>query len=134
VCCAFNNRSPDNGSACFSPRAHHPSSRASSQARAWRRASPKAIIQAVAASAEVASGWRRGARQDTNRTRKETIAEIMEWSATRGSPLSREQAEAKADQVTKAMRPHRGRFILFTIVAVLWVWFIASIIANGLAH
>jgi hypothetical protein len=43
-------------------------------------------------------------------TRKETTAEIMEWSATWGLPLSREQAEAKADQVTKAMRPHRGSF------------------------
>jgi hypothetical protein len=30
-------------------------------------------------------------------TRKEIIAEIMNWSATWGSPLSREQAEAKAE-------------------------------------
>jgi len=29
----------------------------------------------------------------------------MEWSATWGSPLSREQAEAKADQTIKATRP-----------------------------
>jgi t-SNARE complex subunit (syntaxin) len=66
-------------------------------------------------------------------TRKEIIAEIMNWSATWGSPLSREQAEAKADQTIKAMRkatrPHWGWFILFMIVAVLWVWFIASAIA-----
>jgi hypothetical protein len=41
-------------------------------------------------------------------TRKETIAEIMEWSATWGSPLSREQAEAKVDQAIKATRPRRG--------------------------
>jgi hypothetical protein len=63
-------------------------------------------------------------------TRKETIAEIMEWSATWGWPLSREQAEAKADQITRATRPRWGRFILFTIVAMLWVWFFASILAN----
>ena len=31
-------------------------------------------------------------------TRKEIVAEIMKWSATWSSPLSREQAEAKADQ------------------------------------
>src|ERR1700740_1024372 len=30
-------------------------------------------------------------------TRKEIIAEIMNWPATWGSPLSREQAEAKAE-------------------------------------
>jgi hypothetical protein len=29
---------------------------------------------------------------------KEIIAEIMKWSARWGSPLSREQAEAKADE------------------------------------
>jgi hypothetical protein len=63
-------------------------------------------------------------------TRKEIIADIMEWSARWGSPLSRAQAEAKADQVTKATRPRWGWFILFTIVAVLWVWFFASIIAK----
>jgi len=34
----------------------------------------------------------------TKGTRNEIIAEIMDWSATWGSPLSREQAEAKADQ------------------------------------
>jgi t-SNARE complex subunit (syntaxin) len=66
-------------------------------------------------------------------TRKEIIAEIMNWSATWGSPLSREQAEAKADQTIKAMRkatrPRWGWFILFMIIAVLWVWFIASAIA-----
>jgi hypothetical protein len=49
------------------------------------------------------------------RTRKEIIAEIMNWSATWGSPLSREQAEAKADQTIKAMRkatrPRWGWFI-----------------------
>ena len=65
------------------------------------------------------------------RTRKETIAEIMEWSATWGSPLSREQTEAKADQAIKAPRPRWGSFSLFMIVAVLWAWFLASIIANG---
>jgi hypothetical protein len=63
----------------------------------------------------------------TQGTRKEIIAEIMEWSATWGSPLSREQAEAKADQTIMATR---GWFIVFMIVAVLWVWFIASTIAN----
>ena len=63
-------------------------------------------------------------------TRKEIIADIMEWSARWGSPLSRAQAEAKADQVAKATRPRWGWFILFTIVAVLWVWFFASIIAK----
>jgi hypothetical protein len=65
------------------------------------------------------------------RTRKDIITEIMEWSARWGSPLSREQAEAKADQAIKATRPRWGWFSLFMIVAVLWVWFIASIIANG---
>ena len=63
-------------------------------------------------------------------TRKEIIAEIMEWSAT---PLSREQAEAKADQTIMATRPRWGWFIVFMIVAVLWVWFIASTSANSLA-
>ena len=63
-------------------------------------------------------------------TRKEIIAEIMNWSATWGSPLSREQAEAKADQTIKATRPRWGWFIVFTIVAMLWVWFIASTIAT----
>jgi hypothetical protein len=38
-------------------------------------------------------------------TRKKMIAEIMEWSATWGWPLSREQAEAKANQITRATRP-----------------------------
>jgi hypothetical protein len=66
----------------------------------------------------------------TQGTRKEIIAEIMEWSATWGSPVSREQAEAKADQTIKATRPRWGWFIVFMIVAVLWVWFIASNIAN----
>jgi hypothetical protein len=65
------------------------------------------------------------------RTRKETIAEIMEWFATWGSPLSREQTEAKADQAIKAPRPRWGWLIAFIIVAVLWVWFLASIIANA---
>jgi hypothetical protein len=64
------------------------------------------------------------------RTREGIIAEIIEWSTTWGSPLSREQAEAKADKVIKATRPHWGWFILFMTVAVLWVWFFASIIAN----
>jgi hypothetical protein len=63
-------------------------------------------------------------------TRKEIIAEIMKWSATWGSPVSRELAEAKADQIIKATRPHWGWFIVFMIVALLWVWFIASTIAN----
>jgi hypothetical protein len=63
-------------------------------------------------------------------TRKEIIAEITEWSATWGSPISREQAEARADQTIKAMRPRWGWFIVFMIVAMLWVWFIASAIAN----
>ena len=63
-------------------------------------------------------------------TRREIIADIMEWSARWGSPLSRAQAEAKADQVTNATRPRWGWFILFTIVAGLWVWFFASIIAK----
>jgi hypothetical protein len=63
-------------------------------------------------------------------TRKKTIAEIMEWSATWGRPLSREQAEAKADQIARATRPRWDWFILFTIVAMLWVWFFASVFAN----
>jgi len=63
-------------------------------------------------------------------TRKEIVAEIMKWSATWGSPLSREQAEAKADQSIKATRPRWGWFSVFTIVAMLWVWFIASTIAT----
>jgi hypothetical protein len=50
-------------------------------------------------------------------------------SATWGSPLSREQAEAKADQTIKATRPRWAWFSVFTIVAMLWVWFIASTIA-----
>jgi hypothetical protein len=54
----------------------------------------------------------------------------MKWSDTWGSPLSREQAEAKADQTIKATRPHWGWFIVFMIVVGLWVWFIASTIAN----
>ena len=63
-------------------------------------------------------------------TRKEIIAEIMKWSATWGSPLSREQAEAKADQTIKATRPRWSCFSVSMTVAVLWVWFIASTIAN----
>jgi hypothetical protein len=47
-----------------------------------------------------------------------------------GPPLSRERAEAKADQTIKAARPRRGWLILFMIVAILWVWFIASAIVN----
>jgi uncharacterized membrane protein len=66
----------------------------------------------------------------TNGTRNEIIAEIMDWSATWGSPLSRKQAEAKADQTIKAARPRRGLLILFMIVAILWVGFIASAIVN----
>ena len=49
----------------------------------------------------------------TKGTRNEIIAEIMDWSATWGSPLSREQAEAKADQTIKAARPRWGWPILF---------------------
>jgi hypothetical protein len=67
----------------------------------------------------------------TKRTREEIIAEIIEWSTTWGLPLSREQAEAKANEAIKAMRPDWGWFILFITVAVLWVWFFASIIANA---
>jgi hypothetical protein len=63
-------------------------------------------------------------------TRKEIIAEIMEWSITWGSPLSREQAEARADLTIKATRPRLGWFIPFTIVAALWLWFFASTVAN----
>ena len=66
----------------------------------------------------------------TQRSRKEITAEIMKWSATWGSPLSREQAEAKADQTIKATRPRWRWFSVFMIVAMLWVWFIASTIAN----
>jgi hypothetical protein len=33
-----------------------------------------------------------------------------------GSPLTREQGEAKADQAIKATRPHWGWFIVFMIV------------------
>ena len=66
----------------------------------------------------------------TKGTRNEIIAEIMDWSATWGSPLSREQAEAKADQTIKATRPRWGWPILFMIVAILWVWFIASAIVK----
>jgi hypothetical protein len=103
--------------------------------------------------AEAATGWRLDARRAltdaeavylidnglatgrrpvmAQRTRKEIIAEIMEWSATWGSPLSREQAEAKADQTIKATRPRwETWFIVSMIVAMLWVWFIASTIAN----
>ena len=47
-----------------------------------------------------------------------------------GSPLSREQAEAKADETIKAARPRWGWPILFMIVAILWVWFIASAIVK----
>jgi hypothetical protein len=47
-----------------------------------------------------------------------------------GLASSREQAEAKADQTIKATRPHWGWFIVFMIVVGLWVWFIASTIAN----
>ena len=64
-------------------------------------------------------------------TRKAIIAEIMKWSVTWGSPLSHEQAAAKADQIIKATRPHWGWFIVFMIVAVLWVWVISSSIANS---
>ncbi len=66
----------------------------------------------------------------TKGTRNQIIGEIMDWSATWGSPLSREQAEAKADQTIKAARPRRGWLILFMIVAILWVWFIASALVN----
>jgi hypothetical protein len=55
-------------------------------------------------------------------------------SATWGSPVSRELAEAKADQIIKATRPHWGWFIVFMIVALLWVWFIASTYCELLAN
>jgi hypothetical protein len=67
-------------------------------------------------------------------TRNEIIAGIMAWSATWGSPLSREQAEAKADQTIKATRPRRSWLILVMIVLVIIVaicaWFIASTFIN----
>jgi hypothetical protein len=44
--------------------------------------------------------------------------------------VSREQVEAKADEAIRATRPRWGWFILFMTVAVLWVWFFASITAN----
>ncbi len=52
VHCAFN-RSRDNGSACFSPRAHHPSGRASFEADARRQAASIAAIQAETSSASL---------------------------------------------------------------------------------
>jgi hypothetical protein len=55
----------------------------------------------------------------TKGTRNEIIAEIMDWSATWGSPLSREQAEAKADQTIKAARPRWGWPILYIASAIV---------------
>jgi hypothetical protein len=53
VCWAVNNCSRDNGSACFSPRAHNPSGRASFEADAWRQAAFLAAIQAETSSASL---------------------------------------------------------------------------------
>jgi hypothetical protein len=63
-------------------------------------------------------------------TRKRNYCRNHEMVRPWGSPLTREQGEAKADQAIKATRPHWGWFIVFVIVAVLWVWFITSTIAN----
>jgi hypothetical protein len=52
------------------------------------------------------------------------MGEILEIASFVGAPVG---AEAKANEVIKATRPHWGWFILFMIVAVLWVWFFASI-------
>jgi len=53
VCCAVNNRSRDNGFACFSPRAHHPSGRASFETDARRQVPSLAAIQAKTSSASL---------------------------------------------------------------------------------
>jgi len=53
VYCAVNNRSRDNGSASFSPRAHHPSGCASFEADARRQAASLAAIQAETSSASL---------------------------------------------------------------------------------
>jgi hypothetical protein len=53
VCCAVNNCSRDNGSTCFSPRAHNPSGRASFEGDAWRQAAFLAVIQAETSSASL---------------------------------------------------------------------------------
>jgi hypothetical protein len=52
-CAAVNNRSRDNGSDCFSPRAHNPSGRASFEADAWRQAASLAAIHAETSSASL---------------------------------------------------------------------------------
>ena len=53
-------RSRDNGSACFLPRTHHPSGRASIEADARRQAASVAAIQAETSSASFMAmrhGW-----------------------------------------------------------------------------
>ena len=52
-CAAVNNRSRDNGSACFSPRTHHPSGRASFEADARRKGASLAAKQAETSSASL---------------------------------------------------------------------------------
>ena len=52
-CAAVNNRSRDNGSACFSPRTHHPSGRASFEADARRKGASLAANQAETSSASL---------------------------------------------------------------------------------
>jgi hypothetical protein len=60
VCCTVNNRSPNNGSGCFSPRAHRPSGRASFKAsthrHALKTAAPRLKSPGVGFIAKVSEG------------------------------------------------------------------------------
>src|SRR6202023_645048 len=53
VCCTVIDRSRDNGSACFSSRAHHPSGRATFEADARRQAASLGANQAETSSASL---------------------------------------------------------------------------------
>jgi hypothetical protein len=60
VCCTVNNHSPNNGSGCFSPRAHRPSGRASFKASTHRHvlktAAPRLKSPGVEFIAKVSEG------------------------------------------------------------------------------
>jgi len=66
----------------------------------------------------------------TKGTRNEIIADIMDWSATWGSPLSREQAEAKAEK-DKAANDAQCKQLLSGLNTMRSVGRIASVNDKG---
>jgi hypothetical protein len=57
VCCAVNNRSRDNCSGCFSPRAHRPSGRESLSPCERRNSQQSALISGPRSEGECGQGW-----------------------------------------------------------------------------